>query len=103
MKFAKSHALLVAALFMMVALAGCNNAKVEAPKSDSQVEETAPEQKSEPAAETETDKADDNAVADKGMADLEDTVYLDLKDGRVTIECFVPIWRQSMWSRSRHW
>lgn len=80
MKFARNLALLLAALIMMTGLSACNNSQVETPKSE------APTEQSE--AEKAPEKDDQSAIAsnDDAMSDMDDTLYLDLKDGRVTIK-----------------
>ncbi len=80
MKFARNSALLIAALIMMIGLSACNDSQVETPKSDAPVEQG----EAEKAPKTD----DQSAIAsnDDAMSDLDDTLYLDLKDGRVTIK-----------------
>jgi len=81
MKFPKISPLLGAALFAMLALSGCNFGGDETPRSEVETTQTEPETSTE--AEEGTDEQ--AATPSEPATDTDNTVFLDLVDGRVTI------------------
>lgn len=73
-------ALLAASLVMILTLAACNNAGEQAIETDTTAEQST-EQQDTTQAENQEEAANDDAVTDP-----DNTLFLDLKDGRVTIK-----------------
>lgn len=80
MNFPRTFLLLVAAMFAMLSLSACNLGTEETQDAETGVETT------DPSAEPDEGAADEVAKAPDATVDADNTIYLDLKDGRVTIK-----------------